>query len=54
MSKTFTVAEVAAHNQKSTDGLYIIIDGSVYNVTGMPSAIPDCLLVEVLGPSGVD
>ncbi|RQM08030.1 hypothetical protein DH86_00001370 [Scytalidium sp. 3C] len=33
MSKTFTVAEVAAHNQKSTDGLYIIIDGSVYNVT---------------------
>ncbi|KAH8820800.1 cytochrome b5-like heme binding domain-containing protein [Xylogone sp. PMI_703] len=33
MSKSFSVADVAAHNKDSKDGLYIIIDNNVYNVT---------------------
>lgn len=32
MSKPFTTAEVAQHN-KAENGMYIIIDSSVYNIT---------------------
>lgn len=33
MSKTFTKADVAAHKDEST-GMYIIVDDSVYDITG--------------------
>jgi len=33
MSKSLTVAEVAKHKDEK-DGMYIIIDSSVYDITG--------------------
>jgi len=33
MSKTFTAADVSKHTATASDGMYIIIDGSVYDVT---------------------
>lgn len=33
MSETFTPADVAKHKTEK-EGLYIIVDGSVYNITG--------------------
>jgi cytochrome b involved in lipid metabolism len=36
MSKTFTVADVAAHKDEK-EGMYIIVDDGVYNITGMCS-----------------
>lgn len=35
MSKTFSVADVAAHKD-AENGMYIIVDENVYDVTGMP------------------
>lgn len=40
MSKTFTPAEVAKHDAKSGDGLYIIVDGTVYDVTNFVDEHP--------------
>ncbi|EXJ88708.1 cytochrome b5 [Capronia coronata CBS 617.96] len=40
MSKTFTPAEVAKHTAKADDGMYIIIDGSVYDVTNFVDEHP--------------
>jgi cytochrome b involved in lipid metabolism len=39
MSKTFTPAEVAKHN-KPDQGLYIIVDNSVYDVTNFVDEHP--------------
>jgi cytochrome b involved in lipid metabolism len=36
MSKEFKVSEVAAHKIPE-DGMYIIVDSNVYDVTGTPS-----------------
>jgi cytochrome b involved in lipid metabolism len=33
MSKTFSVAEIAAHKNKE-EGMYIIVDGGIYDITG--------------------
>ncbi|KAJ9643255.1 hypothetical protein H2204_002151 [Knufia peltigerae] len=40
MSKTFTVEDVAKHNQKASDGMYIIVDGTVYDVTNFVDEHP--------------
>lgn len=40
MSKTFTVADVAKHDQKASDGMYIIVDGTVYDVTNFVDEHP--------------
>lgn len=40
MSKTFTVDDVAKHNQKASDGMYIIVDGTVYDVTNFVDEHP--------------
>ncbi|EXJ77882.1 cytochrome b5 [Capronia epimyces CBS 606.96] len=40
MSKTFTTAEVAKHTANAGDGLYIIVDGSVYDVTNFVDEHP--------------
>ena len=39
MSKTFSPADVASHKDAS-NGVYIIIDENVYDVTGMPPIPP--------------
>ncbi|KAL2444367.1 hypothetical protein ABEF95_016437 [Exophiala dermatitidis] len=40
MSKTFTTAEVAKHTANSNEGMYIIIDGGVYDVTNFVDEHP--------------
>jgi cytochrome b involved in lipid metabolism len=40
MSKTFTAADVAKHDQKASDGMYIIVDNSVYDVTNFVDEHP--------------
>ncbi|KIW22701.1 uncharacterized protein PV07_10970 [Cladophialophora immunda] len=40
MSKTFTTADVAKHTATASDGMYIIIDGSVYDVTNFVDEHP--------------
>jgi cytochrome b involved in lipid metabolism len=39
MSKVFTTADVAKHDQKAKE-LYIIVDGTVYDVTGFVDEHP--------------
>jgi cytochrome b involved in lipid metabolism len=40
MAKTFTPADVAKHDQKAKDGMYIIVDSSVYDVTNFVDEHP--------------
>jgi len=40
MSKTFTPADVAKHTAAANDGLYVIIDDTVYDVTGFVDEHP--------------
>ncbi|KAK4936659.1 hypothetical protein LTR10_022511 [Elasticomyces elasticus] len=40
MSKTFTAADVAKHDAKSGKELYIIVDGTVYDVTNFVDEHP--------------
>jgi cytochrome b involved in lipid metabolism len=40
MSKTFTPADVAKHDQKAKDGMYIIVDNGVYDVTNFVDEHP--------------
>ncbi|CZS92929.1 hypothetical protein WAI453_000729 [Rhynchosporium graminicola] len=40
MSKSFSVADVAAHKSAEEGGMYIIIDEGVYDVTGFVDEHP--------------
>ncbi|KAA8914272.1 cytochrome b5-like heme/steroid binding domain-containing protein [Sphaerosporella brunnea] len=40
MSKVFTPAEVAKHKSAEDGGIYVIIDGGVYDVTGFVDEHP--------------
>jgi len=40
MSKTFTPQDVAKHTATAGDGMYIIIDGTVYDVTNFVDEHP--------------
>lgn len=40
MSKTFTAADVSKHTATANNGMYIIIDGAVYDVTNFVEEHP--------------
>ncbi len=40
MSKTFSAADVSKHTAAANNGLYIIIDGNVYDVTNFVDEHP--------------
>jgi len=45
MSKTFSASEVAAHKNKE-EGMYIIVEGGVYDITGELSC---CVVLSLCG-----
>ena len=40
MSKTFSATDVSKHTATASDGMYIIIDGTVYDVTNFVDEHP--------------
>ena len=40
MSKVFTPADVAKHTATASDGMYVIVDGTVYDVTNFVNEHP--------------